>query len=309
MTASQKTARPRGRPLRDVPIEPEVMRRPAREHAEPAPQTKTAKKPKKRNRLFSVMTVLLLLLIACVLFWLVAGVFGAMLKLKTVTVEWPDGASGIVGDEAVTAAANLVPGDRIYAIDVDAVETAVLRANPYLASVEVERRLPDTVAIVCTPREAAFYLEADGEWFAISTDLVVLEQSPDAAGFTARGLVRVILPEVRSALIGQALDFVGSSDSAYLPPLLEAHRDSGLWSDTDLLRIDSRFDVRMVVRGSYALTLGSSEDAALKLNLAEKILADSTFSANTGAFLDLSNPAESSAILDKQTDYSLLWRD
>lgn len=311
MTASQRTARPRGRPLRDVPIEPEIMRRPARAPAQAghASARQAAKKPKKRSPLLTVVTVVMLLLIACVLFWLVAGVFGSMLKLKTVTVEWPDGTSGLVGDEAVTAAADLAPGERLYAIRTGTVEAAVLRANPYLASVEVERRLPDTVAIVCTPREAAFYLEADGEWFAISTDLVVLEQSREAGAFAERGLVHVILPEVRSALVGQALDFVADFDPAYLPPLLEAHRESGLFGETDLLRIDSRFDVRMVVRGSYALTLGASDDAALKLTLAEKILADSTFAANTGAFLDLSNPAESSAILDKQTDYSLLWRD
>lgn len=65
----------------------------------------------------------------------------------------------------------------------------------------------------------------------------------------------------------------------------------------------------MIVRDKYALTLGSSDDAALKLELAEKILADSTFSANTGAFIDLSNPKESSAILDKQTDFTVLWRN
>lgn len=309
MTASQRTARPRGRPLRDVPIEPEIMRRPARARSEPAPEAKSARKPKKHSPLVTAILVALLLLIACVLLWVVAGVFGAMLKLETVTVEWPAGTSSLVGDEAVTAAAALSPGQRLYAIDTETIEAAVLRANPYLASVEVERKLPDTVSIVCTPREAAFYVEADGEWFAISTDLVVLEQSRDAAAFAQRGLVHIILPDVQNALIGQAIGFAGSFDAAYLPPLLAAHRASGLYSETNLLRIDSRFDVRMIVRGNYALTLGSDEDAALKLTLAEKILADSTFAADTGAFLDLSNPAEGSAILDKHTDYSLLWRE
>jgi len=309
MTASQKTGRPRGRPLRDLPIEPEVMRRPARARPEPPPDARPAKKPKKRSPLLTVLTVALLLLTAAVLFWLVAGVFGAMLKLETVTVEWPEGAEASVPDEAVIAAAGLSPGDRLYATDPDAIEAAVLRANPYLAAAEVEYRLPDTVAIRCTPREASFYVEADGEWFAISADLAVLEQSREAATFAERGLVQLILPQVQYALVGQPLGFAGGLDLSYLPPLLEAHRASGLWSDTDLLRVESRFDVRMVVRGSYALTLGTSDDAALKLTLAEKILADSTFSANTGAFLDLSDPSESSAILDKQTDYSLLWRD
>ncbi len=309
MTASRKTAGPRGRPLRDMPIEPEIMRRPARARPEPPPDAGPTKKPKKRSPLLTVLTVALLLLIAGVVFWLVAGVFGAMLKLETVTVEWPEGGQAPVSDEAVLEAAGLSPGDRLYATDPRAIEAAVLRANPYLAAVEVEYRLPDTVALRCTPREAAFYVEADGEWFAISTDLAVLEQSREESTFAARGLVHLILPEVQYALVGQSLGFAAELDLTYLPALLAAHRASGLWSDTDLLRVESRFDVRMIVRGSYALTLGTSDDAVLKLTLAEKILADSTFSANTGAFLDLSDPSESSAILDKQTDYSLLWRD
>lgn len=309
MTASQKTVRPRGRPLRDVPIEPEVMRRPTRPTPDAEQKAPPRQKVRKRSPAAAVLTVVLLLLIACVLFWLVAGVFSAMLKLETVTVEWPDGKSAVVSDEAVTAAAGLEIGRRLYAIHSGTVEAAVLRANPYLASVQVEHRLPDTVAIICRAREAAFYIEAAGEWFAISPDLTVLEQSREEAVFADRGLVHLILPEIRHALVGQKLSFTEEIDPAYLPALLEVHRASGLYAETDLLRIDSRFAVRMIVRGSYALTLGSDEDAALKLTLAEKILADSTFSANTGAFLDLSNPAESSAILDKQTDYSVLWRD
>ena len=309
MTATQKTARPRGRPLRDVPIEPEVMQRRTRQEPRTERKATPSAKVRKRSPMMTVVIVFMLLLIACVLLWLVAGVFSAMLKLETVTVEWPDGKSAVVSDEAVTASAGLEIGQRLYAIRAGAVEAAVLRENPYLASVEVEHRLPDTVALVCRARDAAFYVEADGEWFAISPDLTVLEQSRDEAAFDERGLVHLILPEIRHALVGQKLSFVGEFDPAYLPPLLAVHRESGLYDETDLVRIDSRFSVKMIVRGSYALTLGSDEDAALKLTLAEKILADSTFSANTGAFLDLSDPAESSAILDKQTDYSVLWRN
>lgn len=237
------------------------------------------------------------------------SVFGAMMKLETVTVVWPDGESPFVSTEDVTSAAGLTAGDRLYAIDTGAIEETVMRANPYLASVTVERRLPDTVALICTPRQADYYLAVRGEWFAISSSLAVLEQSDSPKAFAERNMVQLILPEVRSALVGQTLTFVGSFDSSYLCDLLAAHRASGLWSETNLVRVESRFDVRMIVRDKYALTLGSSDDAALKLELAEKILADSTFSANTGAFIDLSNPKESSAILDKQTDFTVLWRN
>ena len=311
MTASRPKPRPRGRPVRQMPLEPEFVRRSARARppADPPKRAPAKPAPRRRTAWSSALIVLLLLLIGVILFWVVAEVFGAMLKLETVAVEWAQGETPIVSDASVTAAAGLLPGDRLYTIDTAAVEAAVLRSNPYLASVKVERRLPDTIALICTPREAAYYIEVDDEWFAISTELVVLEQSRNEATFVERGLVRVILPEVQTALVGQALAFSGDFSTDYLHTLLDTHRASTLWGETDLLRINSRFDVRLIVRGSYALTLGSSEDAALKLELAEKILSDALLADNSGAFLDLSNPEESSAILDKQTDYSLLWRD
>lgn len=306
MTASRPAPRPRGRPLRHPPGTAPGAGQPQAGQARPA--QKAQAKPRRR-RFGGALILFLLLLIGVILFWLVAGVFGAMLKLATITVEWPAGESAIVSDDDVMAAAGLRAGDRLYTIDSGAIETAVMRANPYLESVVVERRLPDTVALICTPRQADYYIEVNDEWFAISPSLVVLEQSDRAETFAQRGMVHLILPEVRSALVGRALVFAGDFDPAYLCALLEDHRASGLYGETNLVRVESRFDVRMIVRDKYALTLGESDDAALKLELAEKILADSTFSANTGAFVDLSNPKESSAILDKQTDYTVLWRN
>ena len=63
----------------------------------------------------------------------------------------------------------------LYGIDRDAVRASVLRANPYLADVRLERHLPDTVTLICTSREGAYYMEINGEWVVLTQDLVVLE--------------------------------------------------------------------------------------------------------------------------------------
>lgn len=254
-------------------------------------------------RLGGGVVILLLLLIGAVLFGLIFGVLETMFRVEHVVIE------GVEPNETILAAANLSDEDRLYAIDTDAVRSAILRSNPYLSDVRIERRLPNTVALVCTPRSAAYYLEIEDEWFALSADLVVLECGASAEGYAARGLVRLILPKISSAIAGKQIVFDEQFDSAYLLELLQTHSVNPLYVRTDLLRVDSRFDVRMIVDGQYALTLGDSSDMELKLILAEKILADSMFDGNTGAFLDISHPAESSVILDKVTDYSMLWRE
>ncbi len=266
-----------------------------------APSAPT-KKPLSK-RLSGGVVILLLLLIGVVLFGLIFGVLEAMFRVEHVVIE------GVEPNETIFAAAALSGEDRLYAIDADAVRSAVLRSNPYLSDVRIERRLPNTVALVCTPRSAAYYLEVKDEWFALSADLVVLECCSSADGYAARGLVRLMLPKISSAIAGKHLVFDEQFDSAYLLELLETHAANPLYARTDLLRVDSRFDVRMIVDGQYALTLGDSSDMELKLILAEKILADSMFAGDTGAFLDISHPAESSVILDKVTDYSMLWRE
>ncbi len=259
-------------------------------------------------RFGGALTVLLLLLIAVVTLSLVLGFFAAMLKLNTLTVVWPSGTSAAVSEESVICASGLCAGDRLYAMNTAEIEEKILRENPYLAEVELERHLPDTVILRCTPQEAAYYLAVGGEWFAVSADLAVLEQSTNDAEFAGRGLVPLILPEVRSALVGRKLTFAETEDASYIAALLAEHRRSPLWAETDLLRIESRFDVRMIAYGSYALNLGTSRDIALKLELGEKILSDELFETNSGAFIDLTDPTEGSVILDKQTDYSVLWR-
>lgn len=295
MTRTGNMAPPRPRPA--------VSPRP---RPEASPRKKTDEVKKKNTvsrRLGGGMILFLLLAVGAVLFGMLFGVFDAMFRLETVTVE------GIPETAAVLDAAALTQGDRLYAIDGDEVRAAVLRANPYLADVRLERHLPDTVILICTPREGAYYTEINGEWVILTRDLVVLECGCLPADCEERGLVQLILPEVRRAVTGEYVEFVGDFDPGYLGEILAEHGTSTLYGRTDLVRIDSRFDVRIILDGCYAVTLGDCTDTALKLTLVEKILSDGTFNGKTGAFVDISDPAEGSVILDKATDYTVLWRD
>lgn len=258
---------------------------------------------RRRNGVESAVILLLLLLIGAVLLGGGMVFFSSFLTVEEVAV------SGVSEIDAVLAAAAIGPEEKLYAVDAAGVRAAVLRANPYIEDVEVKRVLPDRIELVCHPREASYYIETAGVYSALSTNLCVLEQAETPDGFVERGLVYLMLPEIKSAVVTRPLVFADGVDPAYLTDLLAVHRTSGLYADTDLLRADSRFDVRLIVRGNFALTLGESADAELKLSLAERILQDSTFAGPSGAFLDLQNPAQSTAILDKQTDYTLLWRD
>lgn len=295
MTNTGKMAPPRTRPV--------VPPRPREEVSPRGKQEDANKKNTVSRRLGGGMILFLLLAVGAVLFGVLFGVFDAMFRLETVMVE------GTPETEAVLDAAALTRGDRLYTIDRDAVRAAVLRANPYLADVRLERHLPDTVTLICTPREGAYYLEVNGEWVILTQDLVVLECGCLPEDCRAKGLVQLMIPEVRRAVTGEYVEFAGNFDAGYLVDILAEHRTSSLYGRTDLLRIDSRFDVRMILDSCYAVTMGDCMDTALKLTLVEKILADGTFTGKTGAFVDISNPAEGSAILDKMTDYTILWRN
>ena len=279
---------------------------PHRPRTEASPR-KEANATKKTNtvsrRLGGGLILFLLLAVGTVLFGVLFGVFDSMFRLETVTVE------GTPETEAVLDAAALARGDRLYTIDREEVRASVLRANPYLADVRLERHLPDGITLICTPREGAYYTEINGEWVILTQDLVVLECGCLPADCEARDLVQLILPEVRRAVTGEYVEFAGDFDPEYLTGILAEHRTSSLYGRTDLVRIDSRFDVRMILDSCYAITMGDCTDTALKLTLVEKILSDGTFNGKTGAFVDISNPAEGSAILDKVTDYAVLWRD
>ena len=101
------------------------------------------------------VTVVMCLLCACSLFLYVRSFLGIK-KFELVGDSRYD-------ERDIINASLLKRGDRLYTLDLDAVEEQILLECPYLESVEVTRHFPHTVRFTVEARMPVWYIELAGD--------------------------------------------------------------------------------------------------------------------------------------------------
>ncbi len=102
-----------------------------------------------------------------------------LFKIETVTVESPDGQLAY-DDSQIVAAFGQPAGENLFGFNTAEAQQATVAALPYLESVEIKRRLPDTVVITATPAVETYTVESAAGW-------AVLSQSYKGAACGCRG--------------------------------------------------------------------------------------------------------------------------
>ena len=128
-----------------------------------------------RSGLSKVAVFLLLALVAGLAVWLFRS---PLLSVHQIEVA---GATPQLAEE-VTALAGIEMGEPMVTVRPKEVEAAVA-INPWVATVEVSLRWPQTITIEVTPRLPVAWAPADGTWALMGVDAVVLETA-GAAGNT-----------------------------------------------------------------------------------------------------------------------------
>jgi len=230
--------------------------------------------------------------------------FTALLVYKLIFVVSDftvEGASAYSADEIV-AASGVRAGDNLYSFSSrDAEAEATLRL-PYIRRLEVNRTLPDQVMFTVTEDTAVFYTEIYGEIRALSGTLRVLEKT-DAADAEARGLIRLRLPQVQSAVSGRVLEFTSERSTLRIREILSQVIASALCGRITQIDLRDLRDLRMVSDGTYLLTFGEADEVALKLRVASAVLGDRIFNGTIRAEIDLTVPDSTSVVFDDQISF------
>ncbi|MFR9161847.1 MAG: FtsQ-type POTRA domain-containing protein [Ruthenibacterium lactatiformans] len=77
-------------------------------------------------------------------------------------------------------------GENLFGFNTAEAQQAIAAALPYLESVEIKRRLPDTVVITATPAVETYTVESAAGWAVLSQSYKVLRVDAEApAGLCA----------------------------------------------------------------------------------------------------------------------------
>lgn len=189
-------------------------------------------------------------------------------RIKTVTVE----NNVYSATEDILSASGVSKGKHIYSIDKDAITAAIMAKNPYVRSVSVRRSLPSTLRIIVTEDSPVFYTASGGKFYLLSSSLRVLEEAESAYGLSSKGVIPIMLPEIKTASVGKKLVFTGGNSDFY-SELVDTFLSSEIAAGLSSISISQKFDISAVYKSKYTLVFGSYENLEKKLYFCKKSIA------------------------------------
>ena len=135
-----------------------------------------------------------------------------------------------------------------------------------------------------------YYAEVAGEYYAMNSELKVLERAKSESRFHEAGLLKVVMPDGVKVLLGQTPEY----GDDYLTGLLNEVLQSALARRVDRIEIEDRYHVSLLCDGIYTLYLGDIHNIAAKLEVGALMLGDGALQAGVTATLDISNPQKTS---------------
>ncbi len=188
-------------------------------------------------------------------------------------------------------------GESLFGITASDFDGAIERL-PYINSVKVTRKLPDTIIITAIEDEPRYASVLYGENFIFSRGLRVLEQVADKGEFLEQGLIELKLPQINSAIIGEGIEFSKEVSHRYVKAYLNALETSPLYSKATAFDLRDRFSVALIASDKYLIQLGNGDELATKLTAVAGILDHTVFADGIPAKIDATDPTQCPVIKD-----------
>ncbi len=242
---------------------------------------KVQKQIKKPNTVLIVITVFMALCACFTLFWYIRS----MLPVTNFVV------SGVTQYEKmdIVEASGIKKGDRLYKIDADEVEQRLLEECLYFDSVKVEKKFPNTVIFRVEEKVAQWYIQVSDSYYALDSDLLVIEETYSNEKYVKGGVSQLILPELNRLICGETPQFGSSeAESERVEALLKEIQAMPFKSRLTLVDMESRFDITVVVDGKYDVYIGDPTNVTEKLTEVEQILKTDELKNSAGAEIDAS---------------------
>lgn len=162
-------------------------------------------------------------------------------------------------------------GDNLFSFRVSSLTNKIMKAYPYLGSVEIERQLPDGLRVKAVDAVPVMAIDLEGGGcFLADAQGKLLEQAASAPEGVAP-VTGVILPE------GTPGQILKDGDAEHVGRLLSVTRALGeqkMMEDVDFINVSASYDVRFGYLGRLDVRLGEAVKLNEKLRMLSRIVAD-----------------------------------
>ena len=193
--------------------------------------------------------------------------------------------SDVIGKSGVSR------GDRLYSVSARGTEKRILENCPYIEEVQVKRVFPNKLVIRVVEKEPKWSIEVSGNIYILDDELMVIEETVSEGRYKNEGVPRLVLPNVRSLIVGEQPQF--GKDEQELKRSLELIYEFGKSSlkyRMTEVNIESRFNISIEVDGKFSVYLGDESNIGEKLLAVGEILKSDRLKGFEGAEIDASIP-------------------
>ena len=247
---------------------------------------------RRRNRRWlAVFFVLLLMAVGAVLSVTV------LFKVKHFVVENLDKSTpantGIYTEEAILGALAVPLEENLFQFSASQRQAAMELQLPYLETIRVRRRLPDTVVVQVEPAVESWCVKHGESWLILSKGLKVLKIEPQQPV----NLPLITGLGVQSPVVGGRLQLTTALQAQQLADLLAQLDSQQLTADCARIDMGGGDNAYVVYQGRIKVQLGTFNNLEYKLGVAAKLLRNESgeyLGATDRGVLDVSSQLEGS---------------
>jgi hypothetical protein len=243
------------------------------------------------------------LLIACLVVGLVlillyplASFTMSQLVVEDVRLEGSDS----YAVEEILDAAGISLGERLPMLSEEDAEARLLASMPYIKSCDITVKLPNSLIINIEEDFAVAMTELFGEYYALSSEMKVLERAESAEAF--KGLIYIELPFAKRAVVGEPLKFDEGEDGDYIKSFLKLLKDSELSGRVSRIYFEKKFDIVASIDGKFRVLFGSPADMSLKLLAVTKMIDENVDKCGESSIIDVRVVEIAGIVLDAGID-------
>lgn len=195
-----------------------------------------------------------------------------LFKVKHIVVENLDKTTpantGIYTEDAILGALAVPMEENLFGFSAAEKQAAMELQLPYLETIRVRRRLPDTVVVQVAPATEAWCVKTDAGWAILSDGLKVLKVQPDQPA----GLPAITGLGVSEPTAGRRLSTTTQAQSEQIAGLMEQLYAQDLAGSCTRIDMGLGTDAYFVYDGRIKVLLGTFNNLDYKLSVAALLL-------------------------------------
>lgn len=245
---------------------------------------------KKHKKIFRRINYILLSIVLCFIF--VVTCMALFLKIENIEVY----GNNRYKMEQIIESSGITVGQNLYAINKKTARSAIMTDYPYIDSVTIRRKLPATLTFRVTEELPKYYTEICGEYFILSDTLRVLERCDELVMDEEQPLVKLLMSDINSAVVGEQITFDKVLTFEYLLDFIQALKGHDVTKHITEIDLSRKYNIYVMYQDRFEIYLGDSTDMDMKLTFA-KLMID-TFEPEQAGSVDAHDITVGSVILD-----------